>query len=59
MLHYADIQGTSAMTGDGLQEGLRWLQQTLTGKEVKKAVVKPVKEVIGTVSPDQKKARQH
>ena len=52
----ADIEGTCATTGEGLYEALSWLQQTLTRKEVKKAVVKPVKEVVATVSPDQKPA---
>ena len=50
-----DIQGTCATNGHGLYEGLDWLQQTLTGKEVKKAVVKPVKEVVASVSPEQQK----
>ena len=42
----ADVQGTCATTGEGLYEGLSWLQSTLTQREVKKAVVKPVKEVV-------------
>ena len=28
----ADIQGTSAITGDGLYDGLDWLKDTLTAK---------------------------
>ena len=41
---YTDIQGTSATSGDGLYEGLTWLQQELTGKQMKKTVTKPIQE---------------
>ena len=57
-LHYChsitDIQGTCATKGDGLYEGLDWVQSMLTSREVKKTVVKPVKEVINSVSPESK-----
>ena len=39
-----DIQGTCATSGDGLYEGLTWLQQELTGKQMKKTVAKPIQE---------------
>ena len=44
--HIPDVQGTCAGSGDGLYEGLSWIQETLTNQEVKKSVVKPVKEVL-------------
>ena len=40
-----DIQGTSAVKGEGLYEGLDWLKDTLTAKEVVKSVSKPTAEV--------------
>ena len=48
----ADVQGTCATTGEGLYEGLSWLQSTLTQREVKKAMVKPVKEVVKSVTTE-------
>lgn len=38
------IKGTSATNGDGLYEGLTWLQQQATGKQVKKAITQPFQE---------------
>jgi hypothetical protein len=49
LLSVTDIQGTCATTGEGLYEGLDWMQSAITQKEAKKAVVKPVKEVINSV----------
>ena len=46
------MQGTCATTGEGLYDGLDWLQSTITQKEVKKAVVKPVKEVMNSMTPE-------
>ena len=40
-----DIQGASAVKGEGLYEGLDWLKDTLTVKEVVKSVSKPTAEV--------------
>ena len=48
---FADVQGTCATTGEGLYDGLNWLQATITQKEVKEAVVEPVKEVVDSVTP--------
>jgi len=45
-----DVQGTCATSGEGLYDGLNWLQSTITKKEVKKAVVKPVQEVVDSVT---------
>ena len=42
----SDIQGTCATTGEGLYEGLNWLHSVLTKNELKKAVIKPVKEML-------------
>jgi GTPase SAR1 family protein len=39
------IQGASAVKGEGLYEGLDWLKDTLTAKEVVKSVSKPTAEV--------------
>ena len=36
-------------SGDGLYEGLTWLQTELTGKQVKKAVTKPIQETSDSV----------
>ena len=46
------MQGTCATTGEGLYDGFDWLQATITQKEVKKAVVRPVKEVVNSVTPE-------
>ena len=43
-LHSSDIQGTCATSGDGLYEGLSWLKQELTQKQIKTAVKKPLVE---------------
>ena len=40
----ADIQGASAIKGDGLFEGLDWLTSVLTGKATTDAIKKPVAE---------------
>lgn len=45
LIHHVDIQASCATTGDGLYEGLSWLQTKLTGKQVKKSVTKPISEV--------------
>ena len=45
----SDIQGTCATNGDGLYEGLTWLQTELTGKQIKKAVTKPIQETSDSV----------
>lgn len=50
-MHATDIQGTCATTGDGLYDSLDWIQSTLTEREVKRTVIKPVKEVVSSVSP--------
>ena len=47
---HADVQGTCATKGDGLYEGLTWLQQQLTGKQMKKAVTKPIQETGDSVA---------
>ena len=49
-LHPTDIQGTSATSGEGLYEGLSWLQSKLTGKQAKKAVTQPIVEVKDSLS---------
>ncbi len=54
---FSDIQGTCAVTGEGLYEGLSWLQSKLTQKAVKKAVIKPVKEVMNSVTPQEETAK--
>ena len=41
----ADIQGTCATSGKGLYDALDWLQSTLTQKEIKKIVTKPLDEM--------------
>ena len=41
----ADIQGSCATNGDGLYEGLSWVQSTLTTKQMKKSVSQPTAEV--------------
>ena len=47
----SDIQGTSATKGDdGLYEGLSWVHQQVTSKQVKKAVTKPVQETGDSVA---------
>ena len=40
------MQGTSATRGDGLYEGLSWVQSTLAQRELKESVFKPVKEIV-------------
>ena len=52
LLVLADVQGSCATSGEGLYEGLEWLEAIITKKEVKKAVVNPIKEVVSSVSPD-------
>lgn len=49
-LHILDIQGCSAVTGDGLFEGMDWIHQTITGKAVREALVKPVAETAESVT---------
>lgn len=44
-LTLTDIEGTSVTNGDGLYEGLSWLQNQLTTKQVKKSVSQPTTEV--------------
>ena len=41
-----DLQGTCAISGDGLYEGLDWVVTTLAHRALKKSIVKPVKEVL-------------
>ena len=48
-LHSSDIQGTCATSGDGLYEGLSWLKQELTQKQIKTAVKKPLVETKDSV----------
>ena len=45
---YVDIQGTCATSGEGLYDALDWLQSTLTQKEIKKAITKPLDEMTKT-----------
>ena len=45
----SDIQGTCATSGDGLYEGLSWLKQELTQKQIKTAVKKPLVETKNSV----------
>ena len=41
-----DIQGTSAISNDGLYEGLEWLQLQVSNKNMKKVVTAPMKESV-------------
>ena len=47
------IQASCATTGDGLRDGLDWLHSQLTGKAVKKSVLKPVEETRDSVTKSQ------
>ena len=47
----ADIQGTSATIGDGLCEGLDWMQQELANRKAKEAVTKPLQETKDSFVP--------
>ena len=38
------MQGTSAIRGDGLYEGLSWVQTTLARRKLKGLTLKPVKD---------------
>ena len=40
------VQGTSAISNDGLHEGLEWLQSQVTHKDMKKVVTAPVKQSV-------------
>ena len=51
----SDIQGTCATTGNGLYDALDWLQSTLTHKEIKKAITKPLDEMTDKVAPPPEK----
>ena len=51
IIMYTDVQGTCATTGDGLYEGLDWATSTFNSRKMKQALVKPVNEVINSVSP--------
>lgn len=49
-LTLTDIEGTSATNGDGLYEGLSWLQNQLTTKQLKKSVSQPTSEVKDSIT---------
>lgn len=53
MIIVSDIQGCSATTGEGLFEGVDWIHETITGKAVKQALVKPVAETAESVAKTQ------
>ena len=42
-----DVQGTCATSGDGLYEGLSWIQTTMAHRAMKKSTIKPIKESFG------------
>ena len=52
-MYYIDIQASCATTGDGLRDGLDWLHSQLTGKAVKKSILKPVEETRDSVTKSQ------
>ncbi len=54
MFVLADIQGSCAIKGDGLYEGLDWLKTTLTQQRLTKTLVKPVKEMEKTLPTSKK-----